>query len=491
MSHVLNGPKQQDLPQQPLQAEEIQVLLPVLGERYQPTHLLGKMPGRRTILAQDTTTLTPVVIKLLAFGEELSWDDVKLFKREAETLQGIEHPAIPRYVDFFEYQTENQAGFALVQSYIEALSLEQHVVQGRSFQELELRELAKQLLQILTILHRRRPPLIHRDLKPSNILLGDSVHLIDFGSVQTLASREGGTMTVVGTYGYMPPEQFGGKAVPASDLYSLGATLVYLVTGQHPAELPQVNLRLQFEPLVPHLSEGFVAWLRQLIEPSLSKRFDSATAALQALEKAPISVFLLPKAQRSLPPEPVSNSMRADWLEHSLMIGMPRDRFTIYQEREAINNPLLRWVTQGKIGCGWGCLILMTVIPGLFMTAGLLSLWASLASQGGWLTLLAFSPLIGAGLMFLRKLVLNWLHQRQTATVEIDCNHISFFCEGRLLHRFKRQQIWHLKCLRSPYSGTIYLSIGTQTLKITTMSPAERDWLAQLLSEVLELPLEA
>lgn len=92
-------------------------------------------------------------------------------------------------------------------------------------------------------------------------------------------------MTIVGTYGYMPPEQFGGRTTPASDLYSLGATLIYLVTGQHPADLPQDDLRLQFEHLA-NISPGFTRWLKWLTEPSVSKRPDSIQAALLKLERS-------------------------------------------------------------------------------------------------------------------------------------------------------------------------------------------------------------
>jgi serine/threonine protein kinase len=110
------------------------------------------------------------------------------------------------------------------------------------------------------------------------------VYLVDFGSVQTLAAREGSTVTVVGTYGYMPPEQFGGRAVPASDLYGLGATLIYLVTGVHPAELPQEDLRINFEPKIA-ISSDFVDWLQWMTEPDLNSRLTSADRALKALER--------------------------------------------------------------------------------------------------------------------------------------------------------------------------------------------------------------
>lgn len=133
---------------------------------------------------------------------------------------------------------------------------------------------------------------MHRDIKPSNILLGDrsgnsigQVYLVDFGSVQTLASKSSSTMTVVGSYGYMAPEQFVGRATIASDLYSLGATLIYLVTGQHPGELPHIDLRIEFERFANNISPSFCHWLKRMTEPLVSQRFTLASDALQALEQ--------------------------------------------------------------------------------------------------------------------------------------------------------------------------------------------------------------
>lgn len=283
----------------------------VLGTRYEVEQQLGKRAGRRTLLARDRNTQELVVVKVLAFGSDFEWDDLKLFEREAETLKSLNHPAIPRYLDYFEVNLPELKGFALVQTYINAKSLEEQLKAGRSFSETDVKQLAVALLEILFYLHRRQPPVIHRDIKPSNILLSDrsgnnvgKVYLVDFGSVQTLAATEGGTITVVGTYGYMPPEQFGGRAVPASDLYSLGATLIYLVTGKHPADLPQKDLRIQFEQ-VTHLSPTLSNWLKQLTEPSLDRRLTSAVAALEALKQPP-------KQQRtSIDQALVSNSVEA------------------------------------------------------------------------------------------------------------------------------------------------------------------------------------
>jgi serine/threonine protein kinase len=259
------------------------------GDRYQIEQQLGKRAGRYTLLARDLQTQDLVVIKRLSFGEDFAWEDLKLFEREAATLKNLSHASIPRYLDYFDLDLPSGKGFALVQTYIPAKSLDEHVKAGRTFSEAEMVELATALLEILRYLHKRSPSVIHRDIKPSNILLGDRtgnsvgpVYLVDFGSVQ--AASAGGTITVVGTYGYMPPEQFGDRAVPASDLYSLGATLIYLATGQHPADLPHLDMRLHFEDAA-HLSAGLEQWLQQMIQPSLNQRLSSAKKALSALQE--------------------------------------------------------------------------------------------------------------------------------------------------------------------------------------------------------------
>ena len=261
------------------------------GLCYQVQQLLGKKAGRRTLLARDLKTQELVVIKLLSFGGDFEWDSLKLFEREAETLKSLSHPLIPRYLDYFEVNSPTIKGFALVQTYIPAQTLEQYLQTGRTFTEAEVKQIAKALLEILIYLHGLYPPVIHRDIKPSNILLGErsgntvgQVYLVDFGSVQTVLGAETGTRTVVGTYGYMPQEQFGGRTVPASDIYSLGATLIYLVTGTYPADLPQKDFRIQFEQ-VANLSPSFTNWLKSMTEPSLERRFSSAAVAIAALEK--------------------------------------------------------------------------------------------------------------------------------------------------------------------------------------------------------------
>ncbi len=262
-----------------------------LADRYEVQQLRGKQTGRQTLLARDLQTQTLVVIKQLFLGSDFEWQDLNLFEREAETLKALSHPAIPCYLDYLEIDEPNSKGFALVQTYVDGKTLEEHLRSGRTFSESDVKELAESLLEILIYLHEQEPPVIHRDIKPSNILLhGRSAHtvgqvyLVDFGSVQNQAAKFGGTITVVGTYGYMAPEQFGGRAVPASDLYGLGATLIYLVTGLHPAELSHQDLKIQFADRAAHLNPNLIDWLEWMTEPSLEKRLSSAGEAWQSLK---------------------------------------------------------------------------------------------------------------------------------------------------------------------------------------------------------------
>ncbi|MCM1983770.1 serine/threonine protein kinase [Lyngbya confervoides] len=260
----------------------------ILTDRYQIKELLSQKAGRQTFLAKDLHSQVPVIIKLLRFGDGFEWDDLKLFEREAATLKNLDHPEIPKYIDYFEIDEVDTPGFALVQSYIEAPSLATLIARGRKFSETEIIELADRLLGLLIYLHQQAPPVIHRDIKPSNILLANrsgnsmgDVYLVDFGSVQTVAKQEEGTVTIVGSYGYIPLEQFGGQTTTASDLYSLGMTLIYLLTGTHPAELPQVDGRVKFNA---EISKRLQRWLEKMTHPHLDKRFDSAKVAQLALK---------------------------------------------------------------------------------------------------------------------------------------------------------------------------------------------------------------
>jgi serine/threonine protein kinase len=262
----------------------------ILQGCYQLQHPLGKNAGRQTWLATDirTSPPEPVTVKLLAFSPQMQWDEFKLFEREAKVLKQLNHPRIPKYRDYFSLDKQAGSGlcwFGLVQDYIPGYSLQQLLDKGKRFTETQVRSLAIQVLKILTYLHGLNPPVLHRDIKPSNLILGKDkqIYLVDFGAVQDTAAVEGVTFTVVGTTGYAPLEQFWGKAVESSDLYALGATLIHLLTGCPPADLPQSNLRIQFKHQVS-LNPAFMNWIEALTEPDLNLRLSTATEALEALQ---------------------------------------------------------------------------------------------------------------------------------------------------------------------------------------------------------------
>ncbi len=268
-----------------------------LRDRYQLMQQLGARGAKQTWLAEDLNDDSRVTIKMLSFGAGMDWQDFKLFEREGQTLQALDHERIPRYLDFFQLQTPNLTQYCLVQHYIPGRSLAEVVRAGKRFSQAEVESIAASLLEILIYLHSCSPVVIHRDIKPSNLIQAEEtdeqgqplIYLIDFGSVQA-ETASGRTATVVGTYGYMPMEQFGGRAVPASDLYALGATLVFLMTGTDPADLPQSNLKPQLGSLVS-VDPGFRQWLERLLEPGLDQRFSSAAEALQALQTRSLMTY--------------------------------------------------------------------------------------------------------------------------------------------------------------------------------------------------------
>jgi serine/threonine protein kinase len=230
------------------------------------------------------------------------WKALELFEREAKVLENLHHPAIPRYFNHFQIDTPSDRKFYLVQELAVGESLANLVEQGWKVSETGVQQIAGEVLQILVYLHSLTPPVIHRDIKPQNLILhrGNHISLVDFSSVQAAyRSILTAGSTVVGTFGYMPPEIFQGKAVFASDLYSLGATLVFLLTRRSPADLPQKRLKLDFRSQT-QISESFGAWLDKLLAPAVEDRFQSAAQALQALNDLSI---------QSIQPKTIKNSV--------------------------------------------------------------------------------------------------------------------------------------------------------------------------------------
>ena len=122
----------------------------MLHNRYSIIRKIAQNGAKRALLAQDQQNEKLVIIKVLLFNEEFRWEDLKLFEREAETLKHLEHSAIPHYLDYFELDTPEIKGFALVQNYCNAKSLQEYVEAGRNFSEHEIIQLGKLLLDIFS-----------------------------------------------------------------------------------------------------------------------------------------------------------------------------------------------------------------------------------------------------------------------------------------------------------------------------------------------------
>lgn len=161
---------------------------------------------------------------------------IEFFKREYRLLSTLEHPTIVQILDHFEEDDQ----YYIVMEYIEGSNLHEVLTQHRQepFTEEEVLTWAIEICDVLAYLHGLDPPIIYRDLKPSNIMLDskDRLKLIDFGIARKF-DEDGKEVTKVVSAGYSPPEQYWGQASPASDIYALGATMQFLLTGKDPEAL--------------------------------------------------------------------------------------------------------------------------------------------------------------------------------------------------------------------------------------------------------------
>jgi eukaryotic-like serine/threonine-protein kinase len=257
----------------------------IIGDRYIISHQLGQGGNAITYAAKDIPTQEEVAIKILSLKELDSWKKVELFEREAKILQQLEHSAIPKYIDYFQIETKSNNFFYIVQQLAPGKSLATLIESGWQPDETTIKQIAEQILEILIYIQQLMPPVIHRDIKPQNIIRDDDgkIFLVDFGAVQDTYHHTAMGSTVVGTYGYMAPEQFRGQAFLATDLYGLGTTLLFLLTGQSPADLPEKKLKIDFRNSVKIASE-FADWIDKLIEPSHEERLPSAEVALAVLQ---------------------------------------------------------------------------------------------------------------------------------------------------------------------------------------------------------------
>lgn len=216
---------------------------PALPTRYHLVRLLGRGSQAQTWLAtDDERDGDEVAIKIFRLNEHADWKAFELFERECGVLRSLEHPGIPSYLG--HGGDEATATWWLVMQYVPGQSLAQSIEQHGRHTDAQLRTLLERLLDVLTYLHELNPPVFHRDIKPANILVDSSgaPFLVDFGGVRALL-QDGGS-TVVGTFGYMAPEQLRGQSSPAADLYALGATMAAVASGLDATELPTQGLEI-------------------------------------------------------------------------------------------------------------------------------------------------------------------------------------------------------------------------------------------------------
>jgi serine/threonine protein kinase, bacterial len=266
-----------------------------LSNRYQVLSVLGDGGFGKTFLVEDTQM--PSGRKCVLKQLKLTNDNPQIlqmvqerFQREAATLErlGESHDQIPQLYAYFSEGDQ----FYLVEEWIEGETLTQKVEQQGTLSESMVRSVLMNLLPAIAYIHQKQ--IVHRDIKPDNIILRKSDFspvLIDFGAVKetlTTAVNSQGNSThsiVVGTPGYMPSEQLSGRPVFASDLYSLGLTAIYLLTGKQPQQFDSDPLtgNILWQSYAPNVSAGFAEFLNRSIHLNVSQRFATVQEMLAAL----------------------------------------------------------------------------------------------------------------------------------------------------------------------------------------------------------------
>ncbi len=282
----------------------------LLGDRYRPTKSIAREGFGIALLAEDEfkPSKPPCVIKqFFPLQHNNAPKAVELFRQEAVRLEQLgKHPQIPELLAHFEQADQ----LYIVQEFIDGKNLAQELAQTGAFREHQIRSLLQDLLPVLQFIHNGQ--VIHRDIKPDNIIRRDSdgkLVLVDFGAAKYVAAAAfPQTGTTIGSAGYAAPEQTVGKAVFASDIYSLGVTCIHLLTGIEPFDLYDASeSKFVWKNYLINnpVSEELALILNKMIELPLNKRYKSADEVLQDLNgtigKQPIPLLQLN------PPQPLSN----------------------------------------------------------------------------------------------------------------------------------------------------------------------------------------
>ncbi|MBD2138220.1 protein kinase [Anabaena sp. FACHB-1237] len=258
---------------------------------YQVLRTLGQGGMGTTYLAWDKVGVISGIPQLLVL-KEMNADMInipkaqELFEREAYTLKSLEHSGIPKYYDFFVEDGKKYLAMELVHGQ----DLEKRVfMQGPVTPEQAIAWMV-QTCDILSYLHSQDPPLIHRDIKPANLMVksaNNRIVILDFGAVKETGTAPG---TRIGAEGYCAPEQERGQPVTQSDLYAIGPTLIFLLTGQNPFKYYRQKGRVfKFDVRsIPTVTPGLRQVIECVTEPLPRDRYQSAQELSKALKSASI-----------------------------------------------------------------------------------------------------------------------------------------------------------------------------------------------------------
>ena len=257
------------------------------------TEVLGR-GGMGTVYAARGSARSggrSVAVKVLNVDLKADPKVEELFERGSRVLQSLNHPGLPKVYDF---QHDSDGRLVLVRERLDGGTLKGRIGEGQQVLGPErVHRLLADLLGVLDYLHTRVPPVFHRDIKPSNVMFRTAADwkpvLADFDSV---AAPGGGApdLTIVVSVGYTAPEQLAGDVSAASDLYSAGATMLYVATHREPDDLPRKDGRFQVEGLLGSLDAPTRRVLCRLVEPGRKERYASAAEALADLEdRAPVA----------------------------------------------------------------------------------------------------------------------------------------------------------------------------------------------------------
>ncbi len=354
----------------------------LIADRYEVIRPLGEGAFAHTLLARDARLGREVALKVLHPRSAADLKAYELFEREAAVLRELRHPGVPAIHSAFRAQWNGAEAAFLVMEYVEGSSIAELIAQHRHLEVEAVHHLFLEMLGVLDYLHTRVPPVLHRDIKPANVIVrpDGSPALVDFGAVRNVfrAPEEGGS-TVVGTYGYMPYEQYMGQASPSSDLYALAATFLHLVTGRAPPEFMSGEARIEVPAALP-CGEPLRGLLARMLAPSPADRYQTAREARAGLLSVGAKSALQPLQGRAVarrPASPPAGLRSPAPLPEALLEAGPRPITGDVRRlmRRVVSNPLQLMSPSEKPSKGIDVASLL--LNGFFslITAGILPLW--------------------------------------------------------------------------------------------------------------------